>query len=875
MTRGERRRLGRVPIVAVLGALAALPLLGAMWFAVDAVGSTRAAQTEVRRIDAEVAVVVDLDELVFRLNLEKDARVALDGLRAQGIDPGLVAALTGIDVPEEYDVGRARVDELVAAHDLTDLAAVLAEVRATDGADQVELNDVYREIRTELADDVADRLRALFVDAGSTDRGGDLVVAMRDLERASWARMATTEMVQSVYGVLFNPGESDARVEALVADVAVRAERLEDLAEVADHNEDAVVLIRELRTAPELDLGPEVERIRADSGLVIDPDELELEDLQRIARIGTIAHDLGEMHDLLVELSRQDVSSASADLIASARGDVERTTWAAGALVVASLVVVVGAASAIARPAKRLGAAAQAIRDGAPGEVAIGDGGPRELARAGGALDEAAHSLVLVERQARALAAGNLDHPDLAEPAPGAIGASLQAAVDTLATSLRDREAFRRRVTHEATHDGLTGLPNRTACVSQLQQALARTRRADRELAVLVVDIDGFKAVNDQHGHQLGDRTLRTIAERLAAVVRDGDHIGRLGGNEFLITAEPIDDVDDAVALAERVRSAISAEMAVAEPPLRLTATVGIGLCADHDLEAEELLHDADLAVFTTKQHGGDGVAICDADLRERLDRQADLDRAIRVAIAEDELELHYQPIVDAASGRVAALEALIRWERPGHGRVSPGDFIPFAERSDLIISLDRWVLDAAARQRRAWDDEGALVGVPVSVNVSGRHLAHPDFVEDVLSASRRHGVRLEDLIVEVTETAVLDDPVDAASRLQQLRAAGAAIAIDDFGTGYTSIGHLRHLPVDVLKIDRSFVEDDDAASLVRLIIEVAHVLGATTTAEGVETSDQADRLTGQGADKLQGFLFSRPVPAGEVAAALATVATG
>ena len=317
--------------------------------------------------------------------------------------------------------------------------------------------------------------------------------------------------------------------------------------------------------------------------------------------------------------------------------------------------------------------------------------------------------------------------------------------------------------------------------------------------------------------------------------------------------------------LAQRIVETVAEPIDLTNVHVTVGASIGIALADGADLTADELLRDADLAVYRAKAVGRGGIEICNEDLRNELAETADLSIAIRHAIEHDELIVHYQTIVDTRTEAVHALEALVRWQRPGHGLVPPDRFIGFAERSALIVDLDRWVLGAVASQIARWKGDPKFNGIPVAINVSRRHLAHDRFIEHVLEPLGHHGVDPSGIIIEVTESALLDDLTTAAVKLQHLRDHGVLVSIDDFGTGYTSLAHLRSLPVDILKIDRSFtanaMTDPHEASIVKLIIDTGHLLGATITAEGVETALEADKLTELGSDNLQGFYFARPLP--------------
>ena len=536
-----------------------------------------------------------------------------------------------------------------------------------------------------------------------------------------------------------------------------------------------------------------------------------------------------------------------------------------GGLALASIVVALAATRAIALPVRRLAGAARQIRDGDTKPEMVPDRGPTEVREAAQAINEAAAHLALAERQALALSEGDLDHESLRERASGKLGSSLQTAVSTLAASLQEREDFRLRMTHEATHDGLTQLPNRNASIAQLQRGLARTERGGHLLAVLFIDLDNFKDVNDLHGHHAGDMVLRTVAQRLAGAVRDGDHVGRLGGDEFLVIAEPVMNYDEALSIARRVQVDVTAPIQIDTVTVSISVSIGIALSDLCPGDSSALLRDADLAVYRAKNFGRGRIERCDEALRAEMAERADLEQALRVAVADNEFVLHYQPIVEPRTETTVGYEALIRWNRPGHGLISPVGFIPFAERSDLIIAIDKWVIRNVSRQIEAWEQEGRFTAIPVSINVSGRHLASPDFVANIVGPLDEHNVDPTRIIIEVTESSLLDDLTTAAIKLQNLRHRGVRTAIDDFGTGYTSLADLKSLPIDILKIDRSFTNDDSAASLVQLIINTGHLLGATVTAEGIETRSQATSIGDMGTDELQGFLYGYPQPASEL----------
>jgi diguanylate cyclase (GGDEF)-like protein len=391
---------------------------------------------------------------------------------------------------------------------------------------------------------------------------------------------------------------------------------------------------------------------------------------------------------------------------------------------------------------------------------------------------------------------------------------------------------------------------------------------------LLFVDLDGFKGVNDGHGHAAGDEVLREVARRLGAGVRPGDVVCRLGGDEFVVLVEPVHSEHDLLELASRLIAAVSEPIGVGRARVTIGASVGVAVSRDGGTDADVLFAEADTAAYRAKASGRGRAEMFDETLRQQLHSRAELEAAIATGLADGEMQVAYQPVIDVATDRVIGYEALIRWERPGVGLVPPDEFIPVAEGSRLIGEVDRWMLHAATQQLAQWRSESpAAPGEPdptIAVNISGRHLADPRVITDVADALAASGLPAGLLTLEVTETVLVDDPL-AFDHLTALRAMGVSIAIDDFGTGYTSIGQLRNMPVDTLKIDRSFVASTEPAhrELVALMIRAAHTFGLTVVAEGVEEPAQLARLKAQDCDQAQGFLLYRPMRAPEAGALL------
>ena len=851
------------PIALLLTALAVLPLIGAGWFAIADVRNARAAQAEARSIDASVTRLVLLTELQTRLLDEQNWSSVLDGIQEIGVSNEFVASFTGLNVPQELATAQSRVDELTRQLQLQDVQASVNEIR------EMASISGYTELENSIETDVAVKLKSLLDGAGDLRNGSELVSSLRVLEASATARQATSEQFTAFFGSQFSP-VSDTTTELIDLKIqkTIRA-NADTTIEALTPQGAAADAFEAIRASEEANRFIEATNALLTRGLSPDPSlrtnslALILRDSSSVEEVFLASSITTWLYFELVDAAGNDVRLANATIGASAASAAREATVVLVGFIVLSLVVTALAIVAVGRPIRRLAATARGISNGDSAVRFRGSGGSSEIRDAGRAINEAVEHLKLAEQQAKALSEGDLDHPILLESTSGQLGASLQQAVGKLASSMQDREEFRRRMTHEASHDGLTQLSNRKAALAQLERGLSRTKRSETLLAVFFIDLDEFKAVNDNHGHHAGDVVLRAVAHRLVNAVRAGDHVGRLGGDEFVVIAECVTGISEATQLAERLRVEVAKPIDIDSVTVSINASVGITISdGSETVSADALLQDADLAVYKAKDNGRGRVELCDDALRADRSERADLERAIRHALMENEFELYYQPVVLPQNQKLKSVEALIRWNRPGHGMVFPDGFIPFAERSDLIIDIDRWVIGAAVRQLREWEDAGVREGISVAVNISSRHLSSGTFVEDIFNPLLDFRIRPERLIVEVTESALLDDLDLAATKLQTLRNRGIRTAIDDFGTGYTSLAHLKSLPIDILKIDRSFTNDESASSLVKLIIDIGHLLGAKITAEGIETPQQAQHLTQLGTDDLQGYLYSKPIPA-------------
>lgn len=436
-----------------------------------------------------------------------------------------------------------------------------------------------------------------------------------------------------------------------------------------------------------------------------------------------------------------------------------------------------------------------------------------------------------------------------------------------LNASLRRQRADAENLTHLATHDSLTGLANRALLVAQLQRAIASAQRADKLLAVALMDIDRFKNVNDSLGHAVGDTLLDAAAKQLQKSVRDGDTVARLGGDEFVVILTAVGSEDDIAAAANRILTSVSGRFELGGHEVYSTCSVGIAVFPRDGTDAESLIKNADTAMYRAKENGRNRCQFFHEEMNVRVARRLALESQLRLALERGELQLHYQPKFDLASGKLAGAEALIRWNNAELGSVSPAQFIPVAEDTDLIVPVGRWILQEACAQARRWLDTFGIT-LCIAVNISARQFHSVELLSTVRGALDNNGLNPQQLQLEITESMVMHDPLTAIGLLTELKALGLSIALDDFGTGYSSLAYLKKFPIDVLKIDQSFVAglalDKDDVAIVRTITELARNLGLTTVAEGVEDHSQERVLRDIQVDEVQGYRFGRPVPAAE-----------
>lgn len=432
-------------------------------------------------------------------------------------------------------------------------------------------------------------------------------------------------------------------------------------------------------------------------------------------------------------------------------------------------------------------------------------------------------------------------------------------------TDITDRKAAEQRIEYLAHHDSLTGLFNRYNLESRLQQALLGARRENEMLAVLFIDLDRFKVINDTLGHHVGDLLLSEVARRLHLTVRECDIVGRLGGDEFVVVVTGLTASIDVASVAGKLRHALGQPYHIEDRVLHTTPSIGISVFPGNGEDTETLMKHADTAMYHAKEQGRNNVQFFTAALNAAASERLELEVELRNALEQKQFLLHYQPQVSAADGRVCGVEALVRWRHPERGLIPPLKFIPVAEETGMIEAIGAWVLDESCRQLAAWRAAG-IEGIRMAVNLSAHQLRAPELIEQVKMTLGRYELQEGDLELEVTESVAMENPERAIGQLHALRALGVHLAIDDFGTGYSSLAYLKLLPIQTLKLDRAFVRDIETdsndAAISTATLALAHSLGLKVVAEGVETEVQRDFLVRNGCDFLQGYLFSKPEPA-------------
>lgn len=860
----------------MLALLALAPLLGLAFLSFDRISEANQSSAnldEVQLATTDLTAAVELQAAIQNENFWLATRKALEVL---GYQPALIATALGIDPSEELTTAEERTNLLVADADVAGLADALADARQ-EPLGRLGVIGPLDSIESGFTDDmVRTSLERVIELAAEQSDGSQLVVLARKLQGTNEVRSSFSSL-RAAFFANFDDLDADARRSAVLelSRQLTLYQREVDELDVLVPEDGAMQEPFEALTSSEarahvLDA---TDAILADFGYISSgaaaPDPSEEDATSPVTSTFRRAETASIEHLELV--------SSAADVLTGAveeqRNDAQQTAMV---VLLASVTVALLTAGSIivttqwiVRPLAELGRTALALTLGNDEPLGVASG-PQEMRLIHDALSEAITNLERTEQQALALAEGNLHDESLDQVVPGRFGATLHAAIKQLRGSISHQEQFSDQLAYEAGHDGLTGLANRRAAIDFLTGALDASTSLDHKTTpesyttVFFIDLDHFKAVNDTQGHAAGDEVLCAVADALRSSARDDDMVGRIGGDEFLIISNGPGTMVEAQEMGDRILTAINQSLHRQDSEIGASIGVSMGRVGD---EVDTLLAEADVAMLEAKKQGRDAVRLFDGELRARTLDELTLSTSIRVGLEAGEFELHYQPIVNSVSGKVLDYEALIRWDRPGVGRVSPDDYIPFAERTDLVIDIDRWVLSQAAETLAS----NALNGIGVAVNISGRHLATGDLFGDLTEVLARTGINPRHLTVEITESALLGDIDGAIETLRRVRETGVKVAIDDFGTGFTSLTHLRRLPADVLKIDQSFtsnLDNSDDANLVRLVIQTAHILRLDVVVEGVETVEQAQRVTMLGADQMQGYHFARPMHLRDIVAA-------
>lgn len=857
-------------------ALLLIPLLGVGIFSYREIDRNNESATAASSLSSASAIHASAASLLVPLEVDRLASLGLVRIAEIGLDADIVKGLLGLDL-----------DALVAENDVRLDAAFDALEAALDGPDTLErsedVNDLRDLIELEGArasggtatfetversfDNAFSYIESLLNRSNSTLLDAEYVAPeaitlVRRLNLVVDVILTARQEAETFGSIVF--GEGAAGPDEMMSDGIRHVDAL-DAASSVDP-----VAITQLRNVysdlPTMPVGMYTTPFENPTALGdVDFDGVTAALLAHIDYLDLVA-------DFSVD--RADAVSAAVDDWARDASDRNRTTLLYFAAVgLASLAFGLLVIRSFAKPLNALCDQAERISSGELSAEPLELAGPSDVRKVTGAINDMASTLALVDDHMQALAvAENGEGPQL-QDLPGHVGASMRTSMERVTALTARLQASEARLAEEARIDNLTGLPNRFAVLEYLERELrslpapGMTSGKRASTGVMFVDIDGFKSVNDTHGHAVGDVVLREIAQRLSGSIRDVDFVARLGGDEFLIVISDVVDAGNLIAFGERMIEQVEQPYVVGEQLFGVSASVGVTIIepGDHSMSAVER---ADAAVYQAKRRGRRRVEMFDKELQRSIEQQAELELALRQAIQHDELRIYLQPLADMSTGRAAGAEALVRWERPGVGLVPPADFIPIAERSGLIFELERWVLEAACRCIAEWELAGRGDGMRLAVNISGRHLIEGELVSDLDAALLATGANPNLLEIELTESQLLDDVDRASDVLAAVRSRGVKVAIDDFGTGYSSMTYLQKLPVDVVKIDRSFIATATAnefdSTIVESVVTIGRALSLDIVAEGIETFDQLAYAIEAGVTLGQGFLFARPMPVNE-----------
>jgi diguanylate cyclase (GGDEF)-like protein len=840
-------------------AIALIPILGLSYWAIAQTNQRLVQLATAQQTDAQIDTFVEVIRAQTALEAERVPTQAKVTGAEFNVSPTLIKTLMGFDIQARLAETRPLADQSLRGPRFTSIQNELAVLRAcADSTEPGDINGKWNKLALELSqlrDHDLGMLKETIGDDVSLGASLDQLLAAERLVSSSGR--TNLKMFELQGG---SAERRDLR-RSLTEDLFVFDEALQKLSGESG----------QLTTAAAKKLSADSQSVRAQwmvEKTLQYPTKPLLANLQNTANDFADLVRRNELSSKVLAAAAQDLRDRSQDSENAARRSLFGTVSIVALLAAASLGVALLSARSLIRPLRLLARRADLIAAGELDPVPMLETGPPEVQVVTRAFNDLVFNLGTLDLQVVALAEGQLDAEVLDRGVPGGLGTSVQQTVDRLSSSIRARDELQSRLAHEASHDPLTQLPNRQAIIELLGTAIQRADRYGEIAGCLFIDLDGFKRANDFFGHRFGDQVLIEVAQRLQKLVRSVDAVGRLGGDEFVVVADRLARSEDSVWLARRVVAALSLPFLIDGKICNIGASVGVAITHPDTPGATttSLLGDADMAVYRAKSRGRGTVEVFDAALRRDMNRRSDIEKGFQTALVSDELSVAYQPIVLRAEdgpAEVVSVEALIRWNRPGFGMVPPSEFVPVIEDGPQIVELGKFVLEQSIRQLATWQAGGSHELLTMSVNLSGRHLAGEGVVEFVLEQLRSHRVAASSLIIELTETSMLSDITGMTKNLERLRSAGVKIALDDFGTGFTSISQLALLPVDIVKIDRSFTDLTQEISrrpIVEMMIGVGKTLGLTVVAEGVETAEQAHVLMLLGCHRHQGWLYGPAV---------------
>jgi diguanylate cyclase (GGDEF)-like protein len=802
----------------------------------------------------QIALLNALDSNARQENAMAQINIAIRSLK---IPNELATQLLGFDAQEALVALRARTDTSIVAlgERANELQARFATLRVQTDAMPDLLDPPMKALLSELrADTEAELLRTEDL-ARQVVLSGQLVMDVRDLRLAALVVRSSLDEAGQIadLSVNFTKVDQGTLLRDYFVDSGLFNDAMTQLMNVDSKlGERATAMFNspEFRKVDEFGAAQLKRRMEDNSN--IDPSV--------VAPFIALSAERSDTVLELVDIAVEQLDSTVETIRSRSETDLRREL----ALLIAALFIgIVGTvlvAYRIVRPLRMLRSQSLRLING-DAVVPVRVGGPSEVAVSVRAFNELVQSVQLIETQAAALANGDLDHPCLAIHAPGRIGESMQAGVGRLKRSIAEERTLRNELRHDASHDRLTGVLNRSGMFDEIRRRLSSQPRQVSSL--VFIDLDGFKAVNDQLGHGAGDKVLCEVARRLETTTGQDHVVARLGGDEFVVATSAATSLDEAIALSNAIIEAIAAPIDLCgQGSVSLSASAGIASVDEAD-DVSGLLYAADLAVYRAKAAGRARVEVFDEALRTEISDGLRVEKEVREALATQAITRHVQPVVDAHTGRMVGCEALLRWQRPDGSFVAPNDFLPTAEQSQLIVDIDLAGVAWACDQLALWRQHDSLRDVRLAINLSARTAQYWDLVRVFEREISRSGIDPNRLAIEITETLFVDDMRSMRSNIAALSALGIVTAIDDFGTGHTSIHQLLSFEADAIKIDRSLSKEacsEQGAQILSAVIALAHAAGSSVVAEGIETPDVARALHELGVDYFQGFLIARPM---------------